>query len=280
MPLSERSSATLPSPSTPAHPSSLSLPSSLPPGSASLKRAERHIAQGSHRAAVDSLKQAIAQGADESACRLRIAQVYAAAQQWSEALAAANEAARLAPEQIAAWECVMTVAQASGNRQRALLASEKLIKLSPRYLPAHTAQAEIYLQLGQPEAALRALNTLIRLDPANAAHHIQKGMLFQHQGEVALAVHEFSTAVGLEPDGPQVETALEALGILDAHQMNSIMLLAIEDPVFRVALARDAMAAVAERGFSLSPMGQHMMHEMGAQAFADLPRPSRRMRYN
>ena len=128
--------------------------------------------------------------------------------------------------------------------------------------------------------ALRVLNALIHLCPHEGAHYFKKGLLFQHKGEIALAVHAFTKALELAPNSPCGWEARQALECLDAHQLNQILTLGMEDRLFRVRLLHDAEDAAAERGFCLSEHGYHILSELCAQLLPHTLGSCRRLRYS
>jgi tetratricopeptide (TPR) repeat protein len=244
------------------------------------RRAERQIEQGAFLQAVAAFRQARKQGADPYLCLLRIADLYRQMQQWNQAFGALEQAVALEPTRLSGWELLLEFAQEAGDRDRAVFASHALIKLVPRHIPAHNMLGAAYMQQGDVEAALRVANTLIRLEPDVPAHHFKKALLCQHQNEVALAVQEFMQTLRLGPEGPLAESAREALETLDLFQLNQIVTLAIEDAIFRAHLLRQPVNAVEERGFALSPMGEHLLTDFCQEALPDCPASQRPTRYH
>ncbi|HZO88071.1 MAG TPA: tetratricopeptide repeat protein [Chthonomonadaceae bacterium] len=271
-------------------PSSLSLPISergrsrrsatSPSWQRLLRRAERQAERGAFSEAIASLTQAIAAGANDCACYLQLADLYRVQRQWEAALAAAEQALALDPSRLAAYETMMTIALEAGDCRRAIAAGRALLKISPRHVPAHDTLGAAYIQMGDVDAAMRITNALIRLDPDTAAHHFKKALLCQHKGEIALAVQEFTEALLLDPNGPHAEDAREALQALDAHQLNQIVTLAMEDSVFRLKLDREPVEAAAERGFYLSETGNQLLIELSSFVLSESPHPCRPIRYN
>lgn len=245
-----------------------------------LRRAERQAERGQLQLAISSLEQAIAAGADASACYLRMAKLFRALHQSPAALDAAEKARELAPQSVSAHEMVMNLALETGDCERAITASRALLKISPKHLPAHDALGAAYIQMGDVDAAMRVINTLIRLSPENAAHHFKKALLCQHKGEIPLAVQEFSEAIVLEPEGPHADNAREALDILDTFQLNQIFTLSMDDAVFRIKLLRDPAEAATERGFYLSETGYQMLSEISQYTLPELPAPCHTVSYN
>src|SRR5579884_2984984 len=166
---------------------------------------------------------------------------------------------------------MMTIALEAGDCRRAIAAGRALLKISPRHVPAHDTLGAAYIQMGDVDAAMRITNALIRLDPDTAAHHFKKALLCQHKGEIALAVQEFTEALLLDPNGPHAEDAREALQALDAHQLNQIVTLAMEDSVFRLKLDREPVEAAAERGFYLSETGNQLLIELSSFVLSESP---------
>jgi tetratricopeptide (TPR) repeat protein len=245
-----------------------------------LKRAERHIAHKHYARAVSDLRRAIALGADAYVCTLRIADLEWRQHRWECALCAAEQATMLAPDRTIAWEMLVTISLQAKDFPRAIAASQALIKRRPRDPAAYDALGAIYLQMGDVAAALRVLNTLLRLHPHSAVHHFKKGLLCQHQGEIALAGRAFAACLELEPNGPHAAEARDALETLDACQLNNILTLGMEDAVFRALLLRDAASAAAERGFTLSEQGGHILAELCAQLLPYCLDTCRAARYN
>lgn len=245
-----------------------------------LKRAERRIADKHYAKAVTDLRRAIALGADAYVYTLHIADLECRQQHWQFALCAAEQAAALAPERVVAYEMLMTISLQAGDYERAITASQSLLKLMPYHQAANDTLSAIYMRRGDVDAALRVLNTLIRLDPHNGLYQFKKGLLCQHKGEVAMAVNAFSIVLYLEEDSPLAEEAQNALEALDAFQMNQILTLGMEDLVFRTCLLRDAAEAAAERGFTLSEQGNHILADLCAQLLPHALDTCRLLRYN
>jgi len=245
-----------------------------------LRRAEALIEEQEYGKAIASLNRAMAAGADDYDCTLRIAGIYRETQQWARAFATVDQAIHLDPARLPAYELWMEIAIEVGDPERALAASQAILKIAPRHIPAHDTLSSAYIQLGDVDAAMRVLNRLVRLDPRNAAHRFKKGLLCQHKGQVGLAAAEFMQAVRLDPDGPDSEAAQEALDTLDAYQLSQIFILALDDTIFRAKLARNAVKAINERGFLLTDLGNLILAEFGDQTLPELPPPCRPIRYN
>lgn len=251
-----------------------------PPLQRLLRRAERLIEQKEYDRAITSLRRAIGIGADEYACTLHIAALYSLERRWEGAFGAVERAISLSPLRLAAHEMLMTMAMEAGDMDRTEAACHALIKLMPRHIPAYTTLGAIYMQRGQTNSALRVIGTLIRIDPFTPAHYFKKALLCQHNNEVCLAVEAFALAIRLDPEGHLAEAARDALESLDAHQINQILLLAMDDLTFRICLSRDCADAAEQRGFVLSETGNQILQDLCGQVLHEESLPNRPYRYN
>jgi tetratricopeptide (TPR) repeat protein len=226
-----------------------------------LQQAEQLAERGQVSEAIRSVEQAIRLGADRYTCYLRLARLYQAGQQWEEAVCAAEMAIAEHPGKLSAREAIIALYLEAGEYQRAVEASKALLKLAPRHLPARDALGAAYIGLGDVLAAVRVANDLIRLNPYDPAHRFKKALLCQHQGEVRMAVEEFQRVLDISSDPEMTQNAREQLEVLDSIQLNAIIVLSEEDPIFRVKLQRDPDMSVEERGFYLSDAGRQFLRD-------------------
>lgn len=235
-----------------------------------LRRAERFAKRGQVNEAIASLQQALQFGADRYTCYLQLARLYQAQGQWPEAVSAAEKAIAADPRQVPARETIIALYLEARNYERAIAASQELLKISPRHLPARDALGAAYIGVGDVDAAARVTNELIRLEPNNAAHHFTKALLCQHRGEVRMAVEEFCRVLDMAEGTELAACAREHLDAIDAFQINQILALAMDDPLFRLRVLQNPEQAIVERGFFLSESGQQILHTLAAQELAEL----------
>ena len=158
--------------------------------------------------------------------------------------------------------------------------AQEALRRNPNHIPAYDALGSAYFQRGDVEATLRVLATLIRLDPLNPAYRFKKALLCQHQGEIALAVQEFIEVCTMDPEGPYAVPARESLHTLDMFQLQQIFILTMDDTMFRTQVLRNPENAVEERGFLLSPFGNHMLNGFLLEMVTDCPHESHAVFYN
>lgn len=245
-----------------------------------LQQAEQLAERGQVSEAIQSVEQAMRLGADRYTCYLRLARLYQAGRRWEEAVSAAEMAIAEHPGKLSAREAIIALYLEAGEYERAVDASKALLKLAPRHLPARDALGAAYIGLGDVQAAVRVANDLIRLNPYDPAHRFKKALLCQHQGEVRMAVEEFQRVLDMSSDPEMTQNAREQLEILDTYQLNAILVLSEEDPIFRAKLRRDAEAAAEERGFYLSDAGRQFLHEWIARRLEEQEEDCRPRRYH
>src|SRR5262249_55371389 len=116
---------------------------------------------------------------------------------------------------------------------------------------------------GRINEALRMADQLVAIDPTDPSHHFKKAVLFQQQGMTEQSMHEFVRVVELAPvESDMFAEARQAIDAMDDHQIRQIILLASEDPVFRIRLPRDPEMASRDRGFRLSPAGSMALQQL------------------
>lgn len=143
----------------------------------------------------------------------------------------------------------------AGEPERAIEYAQRLLRHISKSLAARDVLGVAYLQQGRIHEALRMADQMVSINPLDPSHHFKKAVLFQQQGMLREALAEFAQVANLAMGSDMAEEAYEAIESMDNHQMRQIILLATEDPVFRVRLRRDAVGAAGERGFHLSEAG-------------------------
>lgn len=163
---------------------------------------------------------------------------------------------------------------------RVFAIAQEALRRNPNHIRAYDALGSAYFQRGDVEATLRVLATLIRLDPLNPAYRFKKALLCQHQGEIALAVQEFIEVCEMDPEGPYALPARESLHTLDMFQLQQIFILTMDDTMFRTQVLRDPQNAIEERGFLLSPFGNHMLNGFLLDMVIECPHEAQAVFYN
>ena len=123
--------------------------------------------------------------------------------------------------------------------------------------------------MGMFEKAIQVTNELITLDPTSPLDHFKKAV-FQQKGEVGSAIHEFVRVLEMQPDMAMAEQAEQAIETLDSYQLRHIVMLAVEDYIFRAKLVHDPKSAALERGYYLSYAGMNALKQIQFEDLTDI----------
>ena len=116
-----------------------------------------------------------------------------------EALAAAREAVRLAPQLPDAHVVSAEAELAAGHKEAALSAAERAVSLAPEHAVPHEMHGEVLLELGQLTGAERAYRRALALDPRSFQAMNNLGVVLQRQGREREALEQFLQAARLDP---------------------------------------------------------------------------------
>lgn len=116
-----------------------------------------------------------------------------------EALAAAREAARLAPAEAEMHYNLGCVLLKIGRPAEAAGSLREALRLKPAYAEAHCNLGAALLAQRQGREALAHFQTALQLRPAYADAHYNLGNLYAQTGRLALAIPCYEAALRLEP---------------------------------------------------------------------------------
>ncbi len=109
---------------------------------------------------------------------------------------------------------------------------------------------------------------MVLLEPSDPANYFKRGVLLQQKGHIGGAMQAFLRVLQIEPDGDAAEESRAAIEMLDNYQIRQVVMLAVEDIPFRLALHQDCAQAVQSRGYLISDRGVSALSQM---RFDDLP---------
>lgn len=198
----------------------------------------------------------------------KMAEIYKNLHQFDAAVENLNKALDIKPDDIESREILLEIYLDKGEFDNAINFSKDLIAISPSSLSARDVLYFAYLQKGLLEKALQITNELIKLDPLSPVNHYKKAFIHHEKGDISAAIHELSRVLEMSPDEEMEDETILALEQLDSHQIRHILMLAIEDFIFRAKLIRDPESAAMERGYFLSYSGMSMLRQI---EFDDLP---------
>ena len=199
-----------------------------------------------------------------------LANLYRNQRHIDEAIGAVKKAIKVRPSTAEPREMLLEMLLQLNKFDDAIREAKELIHLSPRSLIARDVLSIAYLQTGLLEKAIQVTNEMITIDPNSPANHFKKAVLFQQKGEVGSAIHEFSRVLEMQPELDMAEQAQQAIDTLDSYQMRHIVMLAVEDYIFRAKLIHDPESAAMERGYYLSYAGMSALKQMQFEDINDV----------
>lgn len=234
--------------------------------SSMMKRATTLAQRGLYDEAVAKVKEAIAIFPLDPKCSLQLANIYRAQNKMGPAIEAMKNAVDLDPKDSNTQEQILQALIELGRYDEAISLGQKLLAMFPKNLFARDVLGIAYLQQGKIDDSLKVTNELIRLAPADPAHHFKKAVLLQQKGQIAQAMNAFTRALEMDPFGDMADDAREAIAALDSYQLRQILMIAVEDVIFRTKLMLDPESASMERGFLLSSSGITTLRQIDIEA--------------
>lgn len=227
-----------------------------------LCNAKKLRTDGDLEGAIASLQKALRSAGDKTPVYLELADLYRDQREFDMAVAAVRKAIKRSPNDVHAREILLEMLLELGSFDDAIEESKALLKLAPKSLSARDVLSIAYIQKDMIERALQVTNEMISLDPSSPGNHFKKALLYQQKGDVGNAIHEFTRVLEMGPDQEMAEGAQQAIEALDSFQIRHIVMLAVEDFIFRAKLVRDPESAALERGFFLSYGGMNMLKQI------------------
>lgn len=238
--------------------------------SAALRHASRMVRNGRYAEALTSLNQALTLGADPYDCYLRQSQVYQSLGRPEDALSAAEKAVAARPNAVAPREAMVALYLQLRNFDGAIAVSREILRIAPRHMAARHAMGAAYMSIGDFDAAMRVANEMVRMEPDEPLHRLKRAMLLEHMGQTHMAMEDLQRALDLAEDEDLRSHLREHMETLDLVELHKIIMLAEDDPVFRLRVMREPERAITERGFSLSEWGLRRLEEITSEILADL----------
>jgi tetratricopeptide (TPR) repeat protein len=234
----------------------------------SLRRADALVASGKVEKALAHLRKLVEVMPDSTRAYLRMASLLREIHRSSEAYHVLRDTISRAPNSPEAREALAEICLEMGRWDEAIQQSNALLILLPRSLFARDVLSAAYLQRGLIDKALRTTDEMIALDPNDASNHFKRGVLLQQKGRVGAALAAFQRVVHMDPESDVADESRSAIEMLDNYQIRQVVMLAVEDVPFRLALLKECATAVTSRGFFLSERGVAALSQI---RFDDLP---------
>jgi protein O-GlcNAc transferase len=161
--------------------------------------------------AVDLIRRAIDTNGTNPAYFYNLSVALRAQSKLQEAIAAARQAVRLAPDMTEAHFCLGLNLDDEGKLDEAAAAYREVIRLTPGMAGAHSNLGDILRRQGQPDEAVAACREAIRRDPNLAIAHFNLTIALHHQGKSDEAAVACERAIGLNPDFAEAHYSLGTL---------------------------------------------------------------------
>ena len=153
-----------------------------------------------------------------SAVQMVVGRIHLSRMEYSDAVAAFNEAVRLNPRFLEPHLQLARTYMAMGRVNESLASSQEALKLQPANPEAHLVAARAYLSKGDTANAEKSIKLLVASNPKSAAVQAQLGYLEMLRKNVPAARAAFDRALQADPNQSD---ALQALNTLDIRAGNS-----------------------------------------------------------
>jgi len=147
-----------------------------------------------------------------------------------------------------------------------------VLKTSPGNAPALAVLAIACQETGDITAAITSIEQLLRLTPNEANSHYVLGTLYHRRGDIDLALERFERVLELAPHTEVGGLAQGEIQNMDGGQIQQILLLAAENPAFRIELERDPMQAAWDYGFRISDGAIGVLANLDFEQIPERPR--------
>ncbi len=241
-----------------------------------LQQAEEYLRRGQLKQAARVLKRAVQTGNAPLEYYLRLAELYRIQENWREAIDAVREALARQPQAVPARERLVELLLESGRTAEAVEECRQWLRETPNHPTPLEHLLDAYWQAMDYENALQAANQLVMLHPKSPHYRMRRARLLGNLGRHAEAIsdYEFLAFQAGAPIEIIVWATIE-LERLDLMQIDRVLDLVMEDPLFRIKFLRDPVGAARERGYVFSRVGERVLEGM-PQNIRNLPKPPRR----
>ncbi len=242
----------------------------------SLEQAERCVRRGRYKRAIQILQHVLSQGHSSAECYLRLAELYRLEGDWRQAIAVLHTALYQVQDTTSVRERLVEILLENGNYAEAIAECEAWIQESPDHPTPLEHLLEAYWHKMDYDHALEVANRLVNLQPQSPDYRLQRASLLDQLGRIQEAIEDYQHLAWNEsvPADVMVLAQLE-LERLDADQLDMLVPLLVEDPIFRLKFLHNPSSAVQERGFRFSPFGEMLLDQLIAnlRKMPLLPKP-------
>jgi len=130
---------------------------------------------------------------------------------WEEAVAELDEAIRLDPEFIEAYNGRCVTLANIGRVQEALIDCDEAIRLDRQFAVAYFNRAAVYMQLDQHDRALAGYSEYIRLEPQDTEGYVERALTYTLLGRDVEALQDVDRAEELGADATLLKLLIEGV---------------------------------------------------------------------
>ncbi|HEY7511925.1 MAG TPA: tetratricopeptide repeat protein [Vicinamibacteria bacterium] len=166
--------------------------------------------QGKTKEAVDEARKATEAepGSGEAFAVLGTTLLAADKNNWSDAIAQAQQGAFLNPKNPAVQVAVGRIFEAANNFDQATSAYRRALEADPGYVPARSALLKLQVLRGELDAALAEAEKLAQAAPENAEAQLIRGRILLRKGDFGGAVGPLEAAAKFDPQNAEAHALL------------------------------------------------------------------------
>ncbi|MCL2939527.1 MAG: tetratricopeptide repeat-containing serine protease family protein [Trichodesmium sp. MAG_R02] len=120
-------------------------------------------------------------------------------EEFEQAIADLNQAIRLNPKLVKAYNVRGIVYYDQGKYDLAIADYNQAIQLNPKYAYAYYNRGLVYDDQGKYDLAIADYNQAIQLNPKDADYYYNRGIVYRKQGKYDLAIADYNQAIQLKP---------------------------------------------------------------------------------
>jgi Flp pilus assembly protein TadD len=168
------------------------------------------LAQGKSKEAVDEARKATEADAHSGEAFAVLGTTILAADKnnWSDAIAQAQQGAFLNPRNPVVQVAVGRIFEAANNFDQATSAYKRALEADPGYVPARSALLKLMVLRGELDAALAEAEKLVKDAPENAEAQLVRGRILLRKGEFGEAVSPLEQAAKFDPQNAEAHALL------------------------------------------------------------------------
>ncbi|GBC98766.1 TPR repeat-containing protein YrrB [bacterium HR17] len=218
--------------------------------------------EGMPRRAIAVLRRGVSQAPNDPSLWIMLGYLLRGQGQFREALQYLQRGLELGNDSAELRELMAQICVELGLMEQAEEHLRKGLEKAPNHLGLLDSLAFIYIQQERFQDALPLILRALRIAPMDPLLQFKLAAVYQQLGKFADAAQAFRKVIALAPGTDLAEDAQELLDLMDSQQLEQVITLCMEDPVFRISLMRDPKGTLEARGFALSEASMEIVVNM------------------